>query len=715
MSDGPIQKSWASLTPPLIVVFFLFLWSALAHGGLRPGDQILVLIFLTVWCWGRALARWGGLDRLVTVDLPMVLLLGMTWTGSVLSLARWFGPWELEVLFKGLLVTGAFIEFIANAWTWWFGRKNRAARDGLMATPAGAYATFLSFAAATAWVQHYLPPLVSVGDEVIVKPIRDNFMHTHQVTLLAYPGPMTELGRYGLAGEPVPFYHYASYVFPAILNTAGGQTAFETTLSLWLPLGLAAVGLAAYTLGSIWFSSRWGLWGVVAVLVLPDPTYWTFGLFPLGTYIYSFHRFLQLAPANAYAVAVAGLAVTLLSIGYRHRSMAAVLMGMAVGGSSLLFKAQVFMAAFPLCLLLGGGIVWVRWGELMGRRWKWSPAIWIGLVMLVAGIACVLPATPLWERSPRIGLEWPPGKRLAEFFINRSLDDPPALALAERGADGKGAGGISLRVAMVLFMTFRWWLLLLGAAFFGLFWTREFRWIHGVAGLALAIYLGFALFLAPNLTGYAFGNPWDLQFVPYCWVYFLLLVWGVGVAGGLHDRWASPSLRLPLLGTVLCLLVPIVMGKSDTDDWQTDERWAYLTVDQGLIESAAFIRTHSDASDLMQDSQNDPYYVVESLCERRAYAGWPVVGSYTARDPSDPIFRERLVALEKWRGARTTAEVVRFAREAKIRWFLLHPETAIDWPEEILSRPVFESHGYRVYDLSPAIFSKLIHPADAAP
>jgi hypothetical protein len=143
-----------------------------------------------------------------------------------------------------------------------------------------------------------------------------------------------------------------------------------------------------------------------------------------------------------------------------------------------------------------------------------------------------------------------------------------------------------------------------------------------------------------------------------------------------------------------------VMGKADTDDWQTDQRWAYLRVNQGLLDSIHFIRDHAQATDRMQDSQNDVYYVVESLCQTRAYVGWPVVGSYTARDPGDVIFKQRVAEMSRWKQMKTIDEILRDARDHQIRWFLLHPETVIDWPPAILSHPCFESMGYRVYDMS---------------
>jgi hypothetical protein len=671
-----------------MTVAFMTWWSYLTRRQVGLLDIVtLAGVVVTVVTWGEVL--WGRtrLGRLAPNSFPLHFLLGLTLVGTTVSLGRFFVGVDIRLWFGLLLGLGLLLRP-------WDGRGSADPR-------ADRWSTFLPLAAATAWLQHYFPPLVLHDGQWVIKPIRDQFIHAHQVLLLSHPGPMEELGRYGLAGEPVPFYHYASYVFPAILHAWTPQSAFETTVSLWLPLSLTVVGWGAYLLGQTWFGPRGGWAPLLGVLVLPDPSYWTFGVVPLGTYIYSFHRFLQLAAANAYAIAVGCLALSILTLAYRHRSVFGIGSALSVGGSILFFKAQIFLAAFPLLVLLAiASFPLGQPGRLARNRFSVG---WWGLAgLLLASIAAslLLPSSHLWERTPRIAIEWPPGERLADFLLVRTIDDPPAARLAERSVDAVGIGSFSWRALLVLFLALRWWLLPAAFLLVTMRWHRPQRRLTFVPLLATGIYGSYALFLAPNLTGHAFGNPWDLQFVPFCWFYAVVVVW---IVGSLEER--LRGCRVPLPSPITCcvcgLFLPLLLGRADSDDWQTGERWAYFRISPGLLQCCEYIRTHAPPTDRMQDSTDDPNYVVEALAERRAYAGWPVVGSYTARDAGDALYRQRLAELEQWREESDPQVIRQFAKEQGIRWFLLHPQTTVSWPRSLLDRPSYESAGYRVYHFAP--------------
>ncbi len=248
-------------------------------------------------------------------------------------------------------------------------------------------------------------------------------------------------------------------------------------------------------------------------------------------------------------------------------------------------------------------------------------------------------------------------------------------------------------------MAIRWWLIALVPLVASLFFARRFRPIHLVPLVAMMIYLAYAMLLAPNITGHPFGNPWDLQFVPFCWAYFVVVVWLIGTIRDSLSNLLYGYGRWPLEWAVIALFVPIVLGRADIDDWQTGQRWAHLRLDPELIEGTDFIRTHAAITDRFQDSAIDPLYVVEALAERRAYVGWPVVGSYTARDPADEIFQQRQREVADWLGESTSAEVIRFARDRRIRWLLVHPESQLHWPTSLQSQAAWQAGGYRVYDL----------------
>ncbi|MFO0946269.1 MAG: hypothetical protein U1D30_10025 [Planctomycetota bacterium] len=588
-----------------VIVLFQCLWSYQTTGRLGTFDPLIFAgVVLVIVVWGRIVAFAFSLAKVLPVSFPAVFLLGLAVIGPTISMAKLYSPLDIRVLFWMLGCTGLFF-LLARRRQFWRLAASEAPRAGLLAL-------FLGLAGATAWIQHYLPPTSLQDSQVIFKPIRDHFIHTEQITLLAFPGDVRNLGRYGLSGEPIPFYHYASYALPALIKTLTDASAYELNFSLWLPMGLAAMGMAAYVLGSAWFGVRGGIWCLVGVLVVPDATMWTLGLFPQGLFLYSFLRFLQIAASNAYGIAIAGMGLACVTSGIRSVRFLPVAAGISLAAISLFFKAQVFVAAFPLCLLVALFGSSARWRGALAPVLKKRKGPLLGIVMLFLGLAAILPLTPFWERIPRVALEIPPGKRLAEFLVMHTVNDSTASALALRAADTEGLIGVGLRALLVLYLPFRFLLpLFCIIAIVAIAW-RRCRWIDLVAILALTIYLAYALLLAPNITGHAFGNPWDLQFVPFCWAYFLMMTWFVGRGRELFAPLLLRGHSVPLTVAVLILILPWWLGKTDTNDWQTDQLWAYMPVPRGLVDCSNFLRSRTKPDDRIQDAENDPYYLVEA-------------------------------------------------------------------------------------------------------
>lgn len=672
---------------------FMIGWQARTSGAVSFLNIVTILaLVLVVGAWGRLTLWMTGIDQVVAASGPAVAIAGITSLGALFMVGRSklpIGPATLFLLLAAIGLLGARR------------LRGRFARPLESDAMTSLVALFLSLCAATFWVQHYFPPTETTDDAIVFKPIRDNFTHTNHVLQFSYPGPMNAAGRYGMAGDPMPFYHMASYSFPAVVAVFAGETAYDTTIAVWLPLAMAIVGWGAYVLGAAAFGPRVGLWATVAVIVIPDPSFWTLGVWTLGFYAYSFHRFLQIAPANGYGAAVAALGLAGIVAGVGQRKIWPILGGWAIVGLSMIFKAQVFVAAFPLASAFAGGSLALLWRREIASAVVRRPYLTVVLVAAVAIGAAALALGPLRGRTPILQLEIPPGARLAEFLFNRTVNDTSAHPLAQLTVEETGIVGLGLRKMLVLWTTFR--LAVVPLAIVTL-WTlltpARWRLFDLVAFVALSLYLSYALFLAPNFTGHTYGNPWDLQFVPFGWCYLVLGVWLVGKSIDLiREIWPSRP-TVPAWVAILLLAATYMIGRSHTDDWQTEQYWAYMPVPRELVACAEFIRTHAAPADRIQDSEDDAYFTVESLAERRAYAGWPVVGSFTARTTDDDVFKSRLAEHEKARGANTAAAVSAFAQQTGVRWYVLHPETTIAWPKDVLDKPAFTSGRYRVYDLA---------------
>jgi hypothetical protein len=225
------------------------------------------------------------------------------------------------------------------------------------------------------------------------------------------------------------------------------------------------------------------------------------------------------------------------------------------------------------------------------------------------------------------------------------------------------------------------------------------RWADLATPAALTMYLTVALAISPQRYEYAWGHPWDLQHVPFGWVYFLMAAWTFGRAAQWTLR-RAPTLGRWSVPIAMAMLLPAAWQGRTLPEGMADLYWSHTPAPKGLVEAARYIRSHARPAELIQDSEDDPCYLVECLAEHRAWVGWTVVASYTAKTAVDAIFQQRIKEHAQWRDASTADELRQWAQKTRVRWYLLHPETKVAWPREFLAHPVYEKDGYRVYDLS---------------
>jgi hypothetical protein len=62
-------------------------------------------------------------------------------------------------------------------------------------------------------------------------------------------------------------------------------------------------------------------------------------------------------------------------------------------------------------------------------------------------------------------------------------------------------------------------------------------------------------------------------------------------------------------------------------------------------------------------------------------------------------YQEQLRRLQSLQQARNVPDLQRGVRETGIRWYVVHPGDSYSWPIEFRDRPLFESNGYKVYDM----------------
>jgi hypothetical protein len=204
----------------------------------------------------------------------------------------------------------------------------------------------------------------------------------------------------------------------------------------------------------------------------------------------------------------------------------------------------------------------------------------------------------------------------------------------------------------------------------------------------LAMFLGLAL-------DFSRSTPDELSHRPVMVVYFFVVAW-VGGALGLSllesrrlGRIARPAM---LCLAILLMAVPAFLGSGVQRMWSMHE-FSDLRVPIGLVRAAEYMRDHGSTQDVFQDSQLDWTYTVAALSERRAY----VARTMTRMPYHSEMVDQRAAAIEQFMGLRDSNAVAATARELGFGWFLLKPASSVDWPAEIVSQPVFELNGFKLY------------------
>ncbi len=161
----------------------------------------------------------------------------------------------------------------------------------------------------------------------------------------------------------------------------------------------------------------------------------------------------------------------------------------------------------------------------------------------------------------------------------------------------------------------------------------------------------------------------------------------------LKPRLARPGLIRAALPVVLAALlsVPFLFGRGVQVGPNWGKEFTALRVPAGLVRVAGFLRERSARGEIVQNSEGDRWMVLSGLSERPPYA----VETWEAQ--ANKVLGARVDAMKHFRRLTDAEEIAAFAGRYKIAWYVVDPATRIDWPASILSRPVFESGGYRVY------------------
>jgi hypothetical protein len=649
----------------LAISAFLIVWITIAGGSFN----VPAALFLLVLPW--VLLRAGGIIS-AAIGLPsffaLDFLLGVAVVSVVVLAWKVFVPLSLWVLIIVLLIAIAGIPKIV-----------RHQRDPL--SSLGLLAVIVSLVAATAWSQDLIWPTRTVEGGIVFKPGADFFFHATVVARSLANQTLIHVGNYEWQGFPAIFYHYASYSLASCLAKVGHVPAYVTVVGFWAPFGSFLTGLASYALGRAIWSKGAGLAALMATTLIPDA--W---LLNIAHPMYGYFWLQGVSPAGPYALAIAGAALILIARGASEGRRAWIASGAALGALVVLFKVQVFAAAFPLLF----SFAVVAWPPR--RRWQW---LLIG-ACVIAGLV-LLPLTDRFYVEPDVrfdfsGTNWY-WKTLANLARGTSVEGLYQVFRVGHPFPSHLALAIVLLLvnALGIFIVIAPLVWLLAA------WRKRWQTSDGILVAAVAILLLMTFGIGRNGTA---DNAYEFIQHPFIWAYWLV---GALTAGRLFsmvtERYLRFATAVVIVSIAALMLVPVRYGSGlQPGKWAGGKAYSNLRVDRGLIECAHYIRSQPSANAVAQDSQQDKLLILGGLSERPSFAARLEMWKRASKAFRES-YKAQLHKLQSLHEATNIPDLQRNVRETGIRWYVAHPGDPNLWPAEFRDQPAFESNGYRVYDL----------------
>jgi hypothetical protein len=434
-------------------------------------------------------------------------------------------------------------------------------------------------------------------------------------------------------------------------------------------------------LGRSFWSQAAGLGALVATFLLPDAC-----LFNIAHPTYGYFWLQHVAPGGLYGVAVAGIAIILITQGVRDKHRSWIASGVVVGVLVVFFKIQIFAAAFPL--LVSFAIV----GWPPRKQWQWfilGGCVAVGVALLpLANRFYVGPNVQFdlsgsvwyWQVLAKLAIGTPVESLYRVF---NDVHPFPAYLPQAIGLLLINALGIFAVVAPLV------WLLVA--------WRKMWQASEGISLAAIAILMLMTFGMGGTGTS---DNAHEFIHRPFVWAYWLVGSLAAGrlfsiLAARRPQRWT----RAVVVSAIILTLVPLCYGSGlQRGKGSVGKVHSGLRVDRGLLDCARYIRSQPPADAVVQDSQLDKFLIVGGLTDRPSFAAR--VDEWTRQSKKfRESYHEQLGKLQRLQQATNIPDLQRSVRETGIRWYVTHPGDANVWPVEFRDQPAFDSNGYRVYDM----------------
>lgn len=627
----------------------VFLWLSGAVPAVAAFAAMAVFVFIVLWA-GLLLLRAAG-----ALDMPATA----AWVMGVFATA--IAVYGLAVLFDLLAVTAFAIWAVLVAGSGLVFRTPPSLRAG--SAHLNELLGLLLCAAATAlWCSDMARVPSMLEHQGVLATWTDQFIHG---SIISQFGDPRSAGRQAiqLADVPLPLYHYASYLLPAVFAQTLDLPGLTLATSVWVPMGFFTLCAGAHSLGSALGRNAGAIAALGVLTVLPDAA--SYGLY---NRLFGFYWYVIAIPGAAYGLGVVLLALAFLKRWSRDQRAADLLASAGLVIGCALIRLHIFVLAFPAWLAYA--MLSTRFGR--HRRWLCAVLALVAFAVFVWSFYAVFPDSS-WALP-------------AFLDITHNQQQPVSYRGLYQGLTAAYGPEVAMPIGVLLIIPACLGIfVLLYPASLLLPGRRDRR--EAIDSLPLIVLLCYLLLIVTAPVP-KYGDAGELTHRPFVLVYAVFAIWTavefvrwIAMYGGL----AAPRIRLALVfATALSVMVVL---RYTVRDW----RWAYsYTVAQGLPRAADFIRGHWRPGDTLaaQGLQNtlvttDLAIQIVSMTGIPAYLAMPFLQVSRGATQAEAA-AERFHSLEIV--AREDSAPAAFARlrGLGIRWYVVaeHDHTGPRWDRD---------------------------------
>ncbi|MFI0435323.1 MAG: hypothetical protein ACH350_06310 [Parachlamydiaceae bacterium] len=643
---------------------FFLIWDRMTTGSWTIKHSLwLFSLMMNALLMGDLLLKWIFCDEERFNNLPTKCLLGFLSCNMFLFIAVLILPFTLKI---NWILVSLFLPCL-----WCYIRKGDVSTLSSNVHHSEIFFFFVIPLAITAWCQDLLQPLIFEDGAATVKVWPDYYFHLCEINSFSLSHGLNTMCDPQMSGAAIHPYHLASYVIPAAMVSATGTSSLVAYASLFVPLGMLLASFGAYALGNTMFGPWGALAGCIALTMLPDAYQQGF-----GNHFLSFHWLEQISPAMGYALGSASLVFVLLLNGCENNQWRFILWGYAFTFITLLFKAHIFVALSLIALIY-------PFIFMTGSVMKYRIPL---LILLICGYVGVVILFQEHPGVPKMRLDGSGFTYYSQLILNFQQD-----GLIRKGVIESLHLFESSWFLQALIFSF---MLLMGTCGLAIIiyptllnCRQPSMWLFPL--LVIVIYLIMSCGLSPDDR--RIGQPEELLHRPFVWAYFVLMIWCGGAVYynlfGYQLPQSKQIKRLFCLIIMLLQMIPLHYGKNIEafPEWGMNGE----KIPFGLFQTAHFIQEHSHPDDIVQDSENDPRFILSALCMRKPF----IINGGGFRAPKGSL--GRLNAMKILHELQSEDQIEAFMQRYAIKWYVVGPSQ--DATHILSKAPIFECEDYKVY------------------